>query len=49
MSDNERFDLVAPAVVKPSSTHRKEEEELEIGILKQFPFSSELQVSMHVN
>ena len=45
--DSSRFDSVVPTVVKPppSSSHLYESEEpIELGILRQFTFSSELQV-----
>jgi len=47
ISDADRFDMAAPAIVKPPSGRwdsSDPDSQLEIGILKQFPFSSELQV-----
>ena len=46
--DSSRFDSVVPTVVKPppSSSHLYQSEEpVELGILRQFTFSSELQVN----
>ena len=45
--DSSRFDSVVPTIVRPppSSTHLFDSEEpMELGILRQFTFSSELQV-----
>ena len=49
MSDADRFDIAAPAIVKPPSGHwgsSDPDDQLEVGILRQFPFSSELQVML---
>ncbi|XP_075212316.1 polyamine-transporting ATPase anne boleyn isoform X2 [Lycorma delicatula] len=46
ISENNKFDLISPTVVKPakhSLKHSCSELDLEVGIVRQFPFSSSLQ------
>lgn len=43
IDDNSKFDLIFPTVVRPPSSNTPDMAPIEIGILRQFPFSSSLQ------
>ncbi|KAJ1522556.1 hypothetical protein ONE63_001742 [Megalurothrips usitatus] len=43
IDDNSKFDLIFPTVVRPPSSNAADMAPLEIGIVRQFPFSSSLQ------
>lgn len=43
ISDNTKFDMIYPTVVKPPLKNPEETDQLEIGIIREFPFSSSAQ------
>ncbi|RWS13255.1 cation-transporting ATPase 13A3-like protein [Dinothrombium tinctorium] len=43
VSDANKFDLLFPTIVKPKHTNESENEEYQVGVLRQFTFSSHLQ------